>query len=173
MRHVVLPTRGRRCSRQTVLLLALALLAPATAFAQISEPLHFGVGGGFALPTGNNPNDLETGFQIEAAIQAGPHYLPVTLRLEALFARFAFTYIPHLPCVFPGCSPVTEQQRILGGTLNVLLERPMPALGVAPYLIVGGGVFNHEDGAGAARSGGETGPVELRLWQLPARRPVR
>ena len=46
MRHVVLPTRGRRCSRQTVLLLALALLAPATAFAQISEPLHFGVGGG-------------------------------------------------------------------------------------------------------------------------------
>ena len=122
MRHVVLPTRGRRCSRQTVLLLALALLAPATAFAQISEPLHFGVGGGFAVPTGNNPNDLETGFQIEAAIQAGPHYLPVTLRLEALF---------------------------------------------------GGGVFNHEDGAGAARSGGETGPVELRLWQLPARRPVR
>ena len=62
------------------------------------------------------------GISIEVAIQAGPHYLPVTLRLEALF---------------------------------------------------GGGVFNHEDGAGAARSGGETGPVELRLWQLPARRPVR
>lgn len=154
-----------RCVRRVATLVAGAaiLTLPSRARAQAPVPLHFSVGAGVALPSGSNPHELDTGYHLQAALEAGPMLLPIALRAELLFDHFGFSYTP-------GPTPVSGNERMVAGTLNALLLLRTHT-GVTPYLIAGGGLYDHHDSANNGLSGtdiGVNGGAGLRIAPLHA-----
>ena len=146
----------------SVFVLALLVFAPTAAHAQAAGSLRFVTGGGFALPRGNNRYPLRTGYQIQGAVETNSPGLPIALRLEGLFSRFGFEHTIQPPCPLgvPCAEIRSEHERIIAGTLNVLVqpsEEEWPGLEVVPYLIAGGGLYHHKNSARAASSGTDFG----------------
>ncbi len=160
-----------------VFALALLVFAPTAAHAQAVGWLRFETGGGFALPT-NNPYSLRTGYQIQAAVETNSPGLPIALRLEGLFARFGYEHTFQPRCSGRGakCAEIrrSQHERIIAGTLNVLVQPSVeswPGLEVVPYLIAGGGFYDHKNSAGGAGSGidpGVNGGLGIRIPKIHA-----
>jgi hypothetical protein len=112
-------------------LVAAALLVPAAAASQVSV----GVGLGPAVPVGHLGEEAGIGFHVQASL--GLNVLPVEVRVDGLFKQF------------------TEEDggwiRGKGGLANVFL--PIPAGGVAPYVIAGLGLIHYSDEHGHEEPG--------------------
>lgn len=140
-----------------LLALALTLVLALPAAAQSTRHLQFSAGAGAVVPTGSNPDSLRTGFQFQGGLQS-PAFGPLALRLEAHFNHLGFTYVPALPCAFPGCSPRNGRERNLGVTLAGVYHPSLLGFDeLEPYLIAGGGVYNHDNSAYGNLSGTDVG----------------
>ncbi len=139
-----------------LLSLALTLLV-SPAGAQSATHFRVVAGGGAAVPTGSNPDKLRTGFQLQAGVESSA-IGPLAVRLEAEFNHLGFTYIPALPCAFPGCSPTDGRERNLSVTVNGIYHPSSAKFEeLEPYLIAGAGVYNHDNSAYSRLSGTDVG----------------
>lgn len=157
------PARSTRRNDGLRLLAFVLLMAlPLDVGAQSIVAMHFLLGGGVASLTGSNPDQLRTGYQIQAAVEASAPGVPVSLRAEGSFDRFGFT----LPCASPGCPPVEGNERMIAGTLNAIVQPVASGLEVVPYLIAGAGLYNHDNSASTASAStdyGVNGGVGVRV----------
>lgn len=117
-----------------------AALATAGACALISVPAHaqlpgvnpfsFGVEAGPVFPVRSFRNDVNTGFTVDALVEARLPVLPVGLRFEGGYTRF-------------GIKNTTDHVRVISGSANVVYRlSPIALTLVRPYLIGGVGIYN-------------------------------
>ncbi len=111
--------------------LAAALIAvPAQAqMGSIMRPVTFGIGAGAAIPVGDGADEINTGFDVMATLAINPVMLPVGFRIDAAYDRFG---------VDGGGANLTFTSL----TGNVVFR--IPSMGLSPYVIGGGGLYNVE-----------------------------
>lgn len=133
-------------------------LSPTAGSAQLLRPLHLSAGAGVALPVSGSP-PLRTGYQVQVGGELDVPGSPVAFRLQAMFDRFRGKYGLALPCPFPGCaSTPPPHERLIAGTLDLLVALSPPSGPLTPYFVVGAGVFNHElDYSGSGSPGDDLG----------------
>jgi hypothetical protein len=120
----------------------LAAARPAAAQGGLGvNPFSVGVSGGLSVPTGDFSDVFASGFNVDGLLAVRAPTLPVSLRIEAGYQRFALKEsVRDLLGQFGGSGDVTA--RILSGTANVVYGFTIPASPVRPYLIGGVGVYN-------------------------------
>lgn len=113
-------------------------LSPAAASAQGLGPLHFSAGAGVVVPAWGRP-PLLPGYQVQVAAELDLPRSPNAFRLQLLFDHFGASYTAMGP---EGGFTVTGHERLIAGTLDLLVALPS-SLVVTPYVVLGGGLFNH------------------------------
>ena len=119
--------------------LAAALIAaPAQAqMGGVLKPFTFGIAAGAAVPVSDLADGLNTGFDVMATLAINPVLLPVGFRIDAAYDRF-------------GVEDGGGNLAFTSLTGNVVFR--IPSMGLSPYLIGGGGLYNVEaniDGFGS------------------------
>ncbi len=149
--------------------LALLLLA-APARAQDVPVPHLLLAGGIAFPNGTNVYRLDNGLQLQGALELTFPRHPLALRVEALYNRFGFQYVNPLADCAGTCPREHARERTLAGTVDAVVAPRTGTLPVVPYLVVGAGVYRHEnDAVGDVSSGtdfGLNGGAGLRIPAL-------
>lgn len=109
--------------------LALAALLPAVSGAQ-ATPIHFSIGAGVAVPTGDFGNGLDAGYHLAAALTMRPPASPLEFQGEGTFNEF-------------NASDFNEKLRVWGIGANALYHfNPSSTLTGSLYGIGGLGFYN-------------------------------
>lgn len=113
------------------LLCAAALGLAGSAHAQgAARPISFGVSGGISLPSGAAGDELQSGFNANALVEARQAAGPLGFRAEVGYNRFAF-------------DAGDASYRLISGVANGIFRVGTASGGpVAPYVIAGVGVYN-------------------------------
>ncbi|MEO7501944.1 MAG: outer membrane beta-barrel protein [Gemmatimonadaceae bacterium] len=97
------------------------------------NPIAFGIVAGASIPVGDFSDGAEIGWHAGALIEWRGPSLPVGVRGEAVYHRFASK---------DDGSDIDGHASIIAGTLNAVLAMPMQGATAQPYLIGGVGVYN-------------------------------
>jgi len=108
----------------------LASLA-ATAVAQ-AQSARFGIGGGLVAPTSDYGTLDKAGWQLLGKMDIKIPMSPVGLRVDGLYGQTS-----HVATFSP-----TGNTKLIGALANVVLNVPLPAPMVKPYLVAGGGMYH-------------------------------
>jgi opacity protein-like surface antigen len=110
-------------------------VASAAAVATVSaQSVHFGLGGGLTLPTGDYKNADNAGWHALGKVDIGIPMSPVAVRIDALFGQTKHKDV--------GGSAVDGKTQLIGGLANLVYKIPVPAPIVKPYILGGAGVYN-------------------------------
>jgi opacity protein-like surface antigen len=121
------PESGRVGKAVTAGVIAIALLAPATA---AQTPVEFGLGAGISIPSGATNNGLKTGWHGTALVQFKPAASPVGFQVDGSYTQLGF-------------DGGGGKDQIISGTANAVYTFSVaPETQFRPYLIGGGGVYN-------------------------------
>ena len=122
--------------RNKIVLLGSTLaFALAAGSAQAQKPISLGIAAGVSMPQGNYGDVAGNGYHATAALGLGLPLLPVGLRIEGSYNRFALS---------------EEMEALVGeagnwslasATANLTYSLPLPAVVVSPYVIGGGGMY--------------------------------
>ena len=152
-------------------LLALLLLVAPTARAQGARSTQLLLAGGVAFPNGSYLYRLDTGYQLQGALELTAARKTTALRVEALYNRFGFSYFNPLADCVGSCPAERAHESTLAGTLNAVLAPRTPGVPLAPYFVVGAGAYKQDNTAVGASSGtkfGLNGGVGFRIPGLHA-----
>jgi opacity protein-like surface antigen len=119
--------------RKLMAVAGVALVVMGSQVAAAQTPVTFApsVNVGVAFPTGDTGDGLNTGFTLGVGLDARVPTMPVSFRGEAQYTRFGASN---------DNSGVDANLSDVSGRLNVVL--PLPATGIAPYLIGGIGIYH-------------------------------
>jgi hypothetical protein len=93
-----------------------------------------GLGGGISTPQGGFSDNFETGWHGMATVAVGLPLVPVGLRIDGAYNRFA------IKSTTPALSGTSS--RVASATVNATLRLPVPGSPISPYLIGGGGMYS-------------------------------
>jgi hypothetical protein len=138
----------------TVAVASLALAVGASRVEAQARP-SISVSGGASIPTGDLGDVEQTGWNANIGVGFRPALSPVGVRVEGMWHELdgEGTLLGDAP-----------DYRVLGFTANLVYE--LPGLGVRPYLIGGGGLYNHKldlDGADSENDFGLNGGIGIRV----------
>jgi opacity protein-like surface antigen len=97
-----------------------------------------GASAGLSVPTGDRGEFLKPGFDVGAHLAFRPAALPVGVRVEGQFNRFAVHFDED---EMPGMRAEGNVQ-LIGGTASVVLGVPAASSPLRPYLMGGVGIYN-------------------------------
>lgn len=106
--------------------LAALLVVTVSTAAHAGRLVRFGIGGGFAVPTGTGSDSIQTGVQGRAYLLLQPPGWPVAIRTGISLQRF-------------GIKNSTESATMLGGNVGARLS--LPTGRVRPYVSASVGAF--------------------------------
>jgi opacity protein-like surface antigen len=137
-------------------LLAAAIASASPAAAQDAaavRPMTFGVSGGLSMPTGNLGDGVSAGFNVGAHLAFKPAMLPVGLRVEGKFNRFAYEE----------SVAADGNLQIISGTVNGIFGVPAASSAFRPYLIGGVGLYNSKASFESATGGATSSGTDIGL----------
>ena len=122
--------------RNKIVLLGSTLaIALAAGSAEAQKPFSFGIAGGVSMPQGKYGDIAGNGYHATAALGLGLPLVPVGLRIEGSYNRFALS---------------DEMEAVVGesgswslasATANLTYSLPLPAVVLSPYVIAGAGMY--------------------------------
>ena len=118
-----------------------ALIAPATSLGA-QRPLSIGLAGGVSLPTGNLSDAATTGWHGLGTLALSSLVLPMGVRVDVAYNRFAFS--DDAQTQFGGDGNVS----VGSATLNLTYRLPMTNSPMSPYLISGLGAYQSKCSVG-------------------------
>ena len=110
--------------------LALASLGAGTV-AQ-AQRVRFGIGGGLVRPTTDYSNVDKTGWHVLGKVDFKVPMSPIGLRVDGLYGQTTHNAVYS----------IDGNTKLIGALANVVLNIPMTAPLVQPYVLAGGGAFN-------------------------------
>jgi hypothetical protein len=120
--------------------LALAAVAMAafttTASAQSSKGLSLGISGGAAIPAGDFADLYTTGYNGTVSIMMKSVGSPIGLRIDGTYNRLSVKDDAFI--ALPGFGEI-ESASIASANANIVYA--LPGVGIMPYLIGGGGIY--------------------------------
>ena len=122
--------------RNRIVLLGSTLaIALAAGSAQAQKPFSFGIAGGVSMPQGNYGDIAGNGYHATAALGLGLPLVPVGLRIEGSYNRFALS--DEMKAVVGE----SGSWSLASATANLTYSLPLPAVVVSPYVIAGAGMY--------------------------------
>ena len=134
---------NRIALRLSALALAATTVAGArTAGAQVTSPVHFGLGAGLTVPTSDAGDLFSSGFHGQAMVGFSAPMIPLGLRADVVYHQMG------------GKNGLDADLKVLGGGVNVMYD--LPGVMIKPYLSGGLGMYNVKFDAGSSGSEDET-----------------
>jgi hypothetical protein len=111
------------------------------------RPITIGIGGGVSEPQGDLRDGVSTGWHALGTLAWSPLMLPLGLRLDGAYNRFAFSDEAETGLGGEG------EQTTSSATLNATYRLPMTDSPMSPYLISGLGAYHTECSLGPGCDG--------------------
>lgn len=131
--------------KRSILGVATLALALAASSAEAQKPISFGIGLGASMAQGDFGEVVDMGYHALGTVAWAPAMLPVGVRFDASYNRFAFK------------AADSENTSILGINANATFGIPMAGSPVSPYLIGGLGWYQVSTSLDGAESLSEIG----------------
>jgi hypothetical protein len=145
--------------------LASALVLPASLGAQ--RPISIGLAGGISAPQGDLRDGADMGWHALGTVVLSSPMLPLGIRLDAAYNRFAFSEQSRTALGGAG------HQTVSSATLNFTYRLPMTNSPFSPYLISGLGAYRTQcsigPSCGASTEFGWNAGLGTRLYVLGLR----
>src|SRR2546426_805788 len=122
---------GSFMNRVLQVMLAVTVVSVATVAAVAAQTASFGVGGGLIAPLSNYKDGDKAGWHVAANVEFAIPLSPVGVRVDGLYGQTSH-------------KADDGKTKLIGGLVSVVWKIPVPAPLVKPYVVAGGGVYNHK-----------------------------
>lgn len=117
--------------------LAALIFSANTSSAQSSKAISLGISGGAAIPVGDFADLYTTGFNGTVSLMFRSVGSPIGLRVDGMYNKLSVK--DDALITVPGFG-IVDAAVITGANANLIYH--LPGVGISPYLIGGGGIYN-------------------------------
>ena len=117
--------------------LAALLISASASSAQSAKAVSLGISAGAAIPAGDFADLYTTGYNGTVSLMFRSVGSPIGLRVDGMYNKLSVK--DDAVITFPGLG-VVEAAVISGANANLVYS--LPGVGISPYLIGGGGIYN-------------------------------
>jgi hypothetical protein len=126
--------------------LAAVTFSASTSSAQSAKAVSIGISGGAAIPVGNLGDNFDTGYNGTISLGFQSIGSPIGLRIDGMYNKLA---------VKDEFEDLIGDIKIMSANANLVYA--LPGVGIRPYLIGGGGIYNYKEDVSGADSESDFG----------------